>query len=141
MHLNGLVDTESVELMLKMHEYYKKKPTVSSNLAFEINFCKLELELKLQRRAEKERKKMEELTILTPRSRHFPEIQFDVGLNSNNYQEEIQENLESRENNDSRESKNQIKKLTKDGETYVHGFDFLQKIQHWMWNLGLFNKE
>ena len=110
-------------------------------MLLKIIFYKLELELKLQRRAEKERKKIEELTILTPRSRHFPEIQFDVGLNSENYQEEIQEKFEPRENTDFREGQNQIKKLTKDGETYVHGFEFLQKIQHWMWNLGLFNKE
>ena len=100
-----------------------------------INTFSLELELKLERRAEKEQRKLEDLTILTPRSRHFPAMQYDV---SKDY-------LESEEIEEEKSSfprfEQDIKKLTKDGETYVHGFDFLQRIQHWMWNLGLFNKE
>ena len=32
-----------------------------------------------------------------------------------------------------------LKTIQQNGETYFNGFDFVQRFQRWMYNLGLFN--
>ena len=49
-------------------------------------------------------------------------------LNDNKYLDEFK-----------KEEREKLKTTLKDGETYVNGFDFYQRVQKWMYTLGVFN--
>ena len=60
------------------------------------------------------------------------------GFDSPSYEREVAEELGS-ELHALLDNAEELKTLHKDGETYFHGFDFLQKLQRWMFDLGVFN--
>merc|ERR1719245_1725161 len=84
----------------------------------------LELQARLEKRAERENQKLLEIPMIDSRSRLIPNDAVS-GFDSPSYEREVAEELGS-ELHELLDNAEELKTLHKDGETYFHGFDFLQ---------------